>query len=217
MKSTRYRNLMIATRPLGLWPCDERAASATLTDISGSGLHMTIRASGSSADDPGGRPGGGLGGQKNGTNVGWENADTRLRLTSGFTFGGWFKSAAFGSDKGLIANWDGTGYMIMGTDTVIKAYRAGVAVTITEDIADGIWHRVSYSVDASGNRKVYKDGKVVLADSVVVSVPDTNFTIGFYNSASDNGFMIGSVAWVGYWERVLTAAEEAKLYFAGRP
>lgn len=234
-----YRNVLLATRPIGLWQMGDRLTSAAPRDLSGFGRDLGARLSTTTPEVRGGASPGGLAGgftQRNGTTngeSGWRATGiTAFRLGSLFTYGGWLRidnSVALAAGPALMGNWGGAsvGHMlyVMDTSGDLQVYRgngtggniSAIAGEVTA-LRDGRWHRVSLSADATTIR-YYRDGLLRHESAYTPSTPTTDFTVGFYNSAQNNGTSPPNIpadwAWVGFWGRVLSAAEERRLWAEG--
>ncbi|PIZ46503.1 hypothetical protein COY32_03175, partial [candidate division WWE3 bacterium CG_4_10_14_0_2_um_filter_41_14] len=131
----------------------------------------------------------------------------------------WFKTSATNADNRIIDKYaTGNGYYMKTIASgILYAATLGTGSatsTSTTAVNDGVWHYITWVIDAGANQYLYIDG--ILEDTDAITLTSTAAPYPLYLMANDGtaGFVAGSLDSYAHVKAALTAAQIKELYNA---
>lgn len=211
--ATAYANAIMSYTPTVYYKLDDAAGSTTVADSSGNGntgtsvSGVTFQAAPSPA------------GEAANFNVG--SISMPVNPVAPFTFTAWVNTSGAHNTDGWswVLGYDPTSGSdawagFSGATGGTPDYTTGVGADnhpSTGTVYDGNWHHMAWTLDASGNLTIYKDGVSVLA-AAGVALPGTGGTSTIGNRGGGTEHFAGDMAQVALIPSVLTASDVQALY-----
>ncbi|MFT7616159.1 MAG: hypothetical protein ACI8Y7_000988 [Candidatus Woesearchaeota archaeon] len=134
---------------------------------------------------------------------------------SGFA---WIKTAGAGASyRGIIAQRTAWSLVAKDNELMVYSFTEGDVATGI-DINDDLWHHVGFTFESAvvNGLKIYINGSLVQTGTLTTVTPADGFVIGSDQPVTDSGYFAGNIDSVMIYNRILSAKEVTKLYYAKR-